>query len=100
MPDETLQSLRQKLNETLQNAVEQSPEYQGFLQAIADAEDAITQMNKTDNYGRIPIVDGAKRLELMRLYREIGMKAENVFRSDAERLRWLSRPEFPGVPPP
>ena len=87
MPDETLQSLRQKLNETLQNAVEQSPEYQGFLQAIADAEDAITQMNKTDNYGRIPIVDGAKRLELMRLYREIGMKAENVFRSDADKTR-------------
>ena len=89
MPGETLEKLNQKLRE----AVRDNAAYQDFMKALKNAEDRIAQLHAQDRYGRVPRLSRENRDELMELHRQIGLKAEEIYRNedDAERRQLVRK---------
>lgn len=83
MPEETLRQLKSKL----EALVKTNPNYASFLEAVTAAETEISRLHRPDPNGRIPRMTGEDRSSLMRLHREIGMRAEAVLRSSANKTQ-------------
>ena len=89
MPYDTHEEIREfyKLQEQLEQLVQQDPAYAEFLEAVKNTQVMISRMNTPDRYGRMPTVGKQERQELMRLHREIGAKAETIFRGQSKKER-------------
>lgn len=83
MPSTTIQQLR----DDLRKLVEQDPAYQGFLESVARAEEAIRALHKPDPSGRYKTLTREDRDALLRLHSEIGAQAESVLREEADKPR-------------
>ncbi len=80
MPNETMEKLSQKLWEK----VGDSAAYQGFLNAILNAEERISQLHAQDRYGRVRKMTQEDADGLMGLLKQVGLKAEDVYRDEAD----------------
>lgn len=89
MPDETLQELKRKLDKLFREDQMDNtdPNYQAFLETVTNTITKMSALNTRDRYGRLPYMSAEDRAELMRLHREIGTKAEVVFRNEADKTR-------------
>ena len=80
MPNETLEELNQKLRER----VGDNAAYQDFLNAIKTAEERMALLHAQDRYGRVKKMTREDSDGLMGLLRQVGLKAEDVYRNEAD----------------
>ena len=59
------------------------PFFQPFFNAVKAADDAMSALHRRDKYGRIPLLRGDKRDELVRLHEALGREAEALIAGDA-----------------
>ena len=59
------------------------PFFQLFFHAVKAADDAMSALHRRDKYGRIPLLRGDQRDELVRLHEALGKEAEALIAGDA-----------------
>ena len=59
------------------------PFFQPFFNAVKAADDAMSALHRRDRYGRISLLTGEKRDELVRLHEALGREAEALIAGDA-----------------
>ena len=80
MPKDMLKQLSERLLEKAgKNAA-----YQGFLNAVKNAEDQISQLHAQDRYGRVKKMTREDCNGLMKLLKQVGLKAEDVYRNETD----------------
>ena len=80
MPKDMLKQLSERpLEKAGKNAA-----YQGFLNAVKNAEDQISQLHAQDRYGRVKKMTREDCNGLMKLLKQVGLKAEDVYRNETD----------------
>ena len=59
------------------------PYFQPFFNAVKAADDAMSALHRRDRFGRIPILTGDRRDELVRLHEALGREAEALIAGNA-----------------